>query len=338
MGSFQSSKTTIPRSPPRARGTVATGDMGQRGTEGDESVGYEDLKIRDVSRLTGQWTPPIGAMGGPPAHELYKDLVLYAGLQLFRDSQSHPWVVLLDGAQRRAFPVPSIELRSAIDRFRMRRNVRPVPESDIEEFVRIVEARISDPDVDIPVLKSPVAERSSVPERDPPTPSPTSREPPPRWKELNDQIDSALRDIDALDQGRSNHSDPPPGTPLPESSAAEERPLISPEIEVDSAISGGRRLPPTQGSTITRYVRVLRELVHDGAWMGSTRELSALTRDDPLSLFDSLLRYRSQLAENDILIANVEVGGNYQWLAVDRSKIRTAAETRSVRDPALPAE
>jgi hypothetical protein len=330
-GGFLSSATTIPRPSPAMRRTVDFGEVQQHETKGDESVGYEDLKILDVSRITGQWTPPIGAMGGPPAHELYKDLVLHAGLQLFRDVQSRPWVALLDGAQRRAFPVPSTDLRSAIDRFRMRRNLRPVPPSDIEEFVRIVEARISDPDVEIPVLRSPLAERTTVAEPDPPPP-PVAREPPERWKVLNDQIDSALRDIEALEhEGKSQPApaaDPPPSHG-PENDGA---PLVVREVEVDPSISGGRRLPESQNGTLARYVRVFRELVHEGGWMGSTRELSELTRDDPLVVFDSLLKYRSELANNDILIANIEVGGSYQWLAVDRSKIRTGGEAPSASD------
>lgn len=300
-------------------------------------MGFDDLKIRDLSRLSGEWTPPIGVMGGPPAHELYADLVVHAGLQLFRDGRSRPWVVLRDGAQRRAFQVPSSELRSALDRFRMRRNLRPVPEGDIEEFARVVEARISDPDVQIPLLKSPVAEETPSSRSDPPSagegPGPETR-----WKNLEDRIDSALRGLDELDR-------PAPSTQVtPESPPVRGVPVSGPlswETEgsgVESSVSGGRGLPRPDDATFGRYVRVLRTLVHDGSWMGTTEELARLTQDDPLTMFDALLRYRTGLAEQNILIANIELGDEYRWLAVNRSTIRGSSGSRPPAIPPLPAQ
>jgi hypothetical protein len=300
-------------------------------------VGYEDFKIRDVSRLSGEWAPPIGALGGPPAAELYRDLVVFAGLQLFRDSRSRPWVVLRDGSQRRAFPVPSVELRYAIDRFRMRRNVRTVPEGDIDEFTRIVEARVSDPDVEIPVLKAPVAEHTPVSNW-----GAGPAVPPNGGTGPGSALSSPATTAPANGNG---HARPevaaasvvsPPLTVTasltPEASA---RPV--PWYEVNASVSGGRLLSARGQEHLSRYVRVLRGLVHDGDWMGTTRELSELTRDDPLTVYDALMRYRSDLAENDILVATVEVGDGYRWLAVDRTKFRREIETRPPDAPPLPA-
>jgi hypothetical protein len=300
-------------------------------------VGFDDLKIRDLSRLSGEWTPPIGVMGGPPAHELYADLVVHAGLQLFRDVKSRPWVVLRDGAQRRAFLVPSAELRGALDRFRMRRNLRPVPEGDIQEFARVVEARTSDPDVTIPVLKAPVSERATVPEREPSS-DPPDGHPLPRWKELEDRIDSALRDLDELDRHpvRSLELRPPPA--IPDGGENDDIALTAERPRMDVSISGARPLPEGQDANLARYVRVLGQLVHDGSWMGTTQELAKLTKDDPMTMFDALLRYRSELADHNILIANIEVEGGYRWLAVNRATIRGATDTPASSPRMLAAE
>ena len=295
-------------------------------------MGSEDVKIRDLSRGAGAWTPPISAMGGPPAHQLYSDLVAFAGLQLYRDARSRPWIVLRDGVQRRAFLAPSVELRSALDRFRMRRNLRPLTETTIDEFVRIVEARISDPDVAIPVLRAPIAE----PFADAPVPlddSLSDATPSSRLRELEEGIDSALRDLDQLEQHATRSPVDPDPSQEPEvvdegedADEAEEPASVeappSPPAVIDPSISGARAFPAVDNPGLDRYVRVLGKLVHEGGWLGTTQELSRLVRDDPITLFDSLLRYRSGLADHNILIANIEVEGAYRWLAVDRTRLR----------------
>jgi len=284
--------------------------------KGPTGVALDELKIREVSRFgTGEWTPPIGAMGGPPAHELYRDLVLHAGLQLFKDSKSRPWVMLQDGLQRRTFPVPSGELRGALDRFRMRRNLRPVPGSDIDELVRIVEARISDPDVVIPILRGPLVERSTPAEAPARAPAPPDGIAP-RWQALEDQIETMIQDLDA--------PAPPLVPPVADDPRLDPAPSAvppAPPAPVDLSISGGRRAPRGE-ERLPRYLRVLQQLVHDGGWMGTTQELSKLTGDDPLTVFDSLLRFRSELVSHDVLVANVEVDDGYRWLAVDSRRIQ----------------
>lgn len=323
-----------------------TGSSGPRGNldirrKERGTVGFDDLRIRDLSHLAGEWTPPIGAMGGPPAHELYTDLVVFAGLQLYRDSRSRAVVVLRDGAQRRAFLVPCPELRSALDRFRMRRNLRPLPDSAIEEFVRIVVARVSDPDVAIPVLRSPMIERVTEPLPSAP-PAALSRPIPPRWKELDHQIDQAIHDLDELEPqhgplteetgARSATFPAPPEGPKgtePEGSSG-------PRERIDPSLSGGRKLGSGPDGKLGRYLGVLHELTRDGGWMGTTRELARLTRDDPLTLFDSLLRYRPELAAHHLLVTNVEVEDGYRWLAVDRTKIRgSSSEDPSAEESLL---
>ena len=105
-----------------------------------------------------------------------------------------------------------------------------------------------------------------------------------------------------------------------------------------ASVSSAQRLPPPSDPTVARYVRVFRQLVRDGDWMGTTSELSHLTHEDAFALFDSLLRYRSELAAQGILIANVEVADGYRWLAVDRSRVRGDGEAESPDVTPVPAQ
>ena len=291
-------------------------------------MGYEDLRIRDISRFTGEWSPPIGAMGGPPAHELYRDLVLFAGLQLFQDKDSHPWVVFRDGAQRRPFAVPSVQLRNALDRFRMHRNSRPLPGSDLEEFVRIVEARISDPDVKIPALRGPLSEGPpTVQERSAAPPSEIGHDP---SLPLTAGSADAVHENAGINELAAAESDRRPEATMGDvggsarAAAAADTPL-----RVNPTVSGGMLLSTAQGANVARYVRVLRSLLRGGDWMGTTRELSEATRDEPLTLYGSLLRYRAELADNDILVTSVDLDEGFRWLVVDRARVRDAADAKS---------
>jgi len=290
-------------------------------------VSYEELGIRDISRMTGEWVPSVGALGGPPSHELYRELVVHADFRLFQDSRARPWVVMRDGLHRHAFRVPSGELRAAIDRFRLRRNVRPLPDNDIEEFVRIIEARVTDPDVRIPVLKLPLVE-PGVPSRptsapavvpfDPPEPRPARAglAPPPLGIPTRaTELDGSTAETAGTVLGEPSAPDVDEGAPDPP--------------PLDLARSGGVVFAPLESSgesDLQRYVRVLRRLVRDGDWMGTTRDLSEEIRDDPFTLYTSLLRYRSEIARNNILIANVEDARGLCWLAVDRSRVRGGSD------------
>ena len=407
-----------------------------------------EVRIRDISRnSSNEWTPPIGAMGGPPAHELYRDLVLYAGLRLLRDTEGHPWVAMQDGERRRTFRVPSPELRGALDRFRMRRNLRPIPESDLEDFTRIIEARISDPDIRIPSLldssmpridpndgsfhsAAPVAVsraaapiRENVPdgpeveepspapaapivaagvrERTAPAPLVASRADPPlspddalfldpedepetepiapttvragpswvmhaarspvrtnpepepgRWPvpprpaattppwpralppdrtpEPPPSPSPALeREVDALLEALEDPSARRPRiprllAPAPPWSEGEETPppAAAPPRAPAESISGGRLEVADPMGTLPTYIRVLKNLVSHGGWLGTTTELARLTGEDPETVFASLLQYRPNLNQNNIVVATVEVEDGWRWLAVDRSKLQ----------------
>lgn len=416
-----------------------------------------EVRIRDISRnSSNEWTPPIGAMGGPPAHELYRDLVLYAGLRLLRDNEGHPWVAMQDGERRRTFRVPSAELRGALDRFRMRRNLRPVPETDLEDFTRIIEARISDPDIRIPslldsalpridpndgsfhsaapmtpgraaapireevpddldrpaepgpigsvrapppsppslVARSPpelvVQPRSDppLPLEDPDLPEPedepesdpvasttvrsgpswvmhaarspvrTNPEPEPgRWpvppppvtapapwreerappkgaEEPRAPSPALEREVDALLEALEDPSERRPRiprllAPAPPWSEGQESPappVRAPRVAPES-ISGGRLEVPDPMGSLPTYIRVLKHLVSHGGWLGTTTELARLTGEDPETVFASLLQYRPNLNQNNIVVATVEVEDGWRWLAVDRSQLQSGRES-----------
>lgn len=274
----------------------------------------EELAILDLSKVgRGEWMPPIGAMGGPPAHELYRDLVIHAGLRVLKDSDGAPWVELRDGEHRHAFPVPSPELRSALDRFRMRRNLRPVPESDIEELARVIEARVSDPDLEVPLE---AAETAGAPV---PIVSTAPEAPARNW--AVDELDHLMREVDAI-QGRGPPVATPEEPPVPGGYGA------SPPLHRrlphrwHTAVSSAREVRSTADPRLPRYVRALRELVQDGTWIGSLTEIARRTGDDTDEVFSALLQFHTDLVGNDLVVAPVEVEDGWQWVVVDRGRLR----------------
>ena len=291
----------------------------------------EELGILDLSKVgKGEWVPPIGAMGGPPAHELYRDLVAHAGLRLLRDGAGLPWIEIQDGEHRRSFPVPSLELRAALDRFRMRRNLRPVPEADIEEFARVVEARVSDPDIEIP----PSAEASTVPTADAeradlePETTPTEAVPIPGVARAVDELDQLMHEVDSV-QGRV------PSSPTDEEASPSWIGSVHPvplhsrlPHRWHSGVSGARTTAPPKDGRVPKYVRVLRELVEDGTWIGSLSEIASRTGDDTEQVFAALLQFHSDLVGNDLVVAPVEVEEGWRWLVVDRGRLRSASSGR----------
>jgi hypothetical protein len=300
---------------------------------GAPHVTREELGILDLSRAAaGAWIPPIGAMGGPPAHELYRDLVVHAGLRLLRDSNGRPWAEIQDGAHRRSFPVPSLGLREALDRFRMRRNLRPVPEDDIIEFARVVEARVSDPDVQIP---SPEPEReATAPERkpDPAATAPFRGPPQPGAGWAVDELDHLMREVDAVRVGS------PPEDSTPKEAAlwsqyAHPVPLHSRlPHRWHASVSGGQRTSTSPEEGLPRYIRVLRDLVQEGSWIGSIGEIARRTGDDADRVFATLLQYHSDLVGEGLVVAPVEVEEGWRWLIVDRSRMRTTSAEPDLPD------
>jgi hypothetical protein len=280
----------------------------------------QEIRIRELSRPSvREWTPPIGAMGGPPAHELYRDLVLYADFRLLRDEHGEPSVSLRDGERRRTFRVPSDDLREAIDRFRMRRSLRAVPEAELAELTRIIQARATDPDAKIPLVG---AETRPAPPRIEPLPSspPTAPEEAPVVAKNPDQeLESILGEIDEVRRAVSMR---PPTSKAP--SAWTEvvnsgLPAIAPRPSARHSISGGQMAASASG--LPRYLEVLRNLIRNGGWVGTTSELSNLTGEEPRQVVASLLGLRSELAKNNIVVASVETKDGWRWLAVDRNRL-----------------
>ncbi|MCI4372752.1 MAG: hypothetical protein L3K02_03815, partial [Thermoplasmata archaeon] len=219
-------------------------------------MALDEVKIRDLSRPnTSEWTPPIGAMGGPPAHELYRDLVAHGGLRLMRDRDGNPWVEMQDGERRRSFRVPGVALRGALDRFRMRRNLRPAPETDLEDFARVVSARVSDPDVRLPAYDLAASERAP-PAPEPPSsyapPSPPSGEADPEQSPLEEELARVIEEVDSVRASSTTPSllEPAPAGPRPAESppapwleTPADLPVIAPSLgSLDATISGGKRI------------------------------------------------------------------------------------------------
>jgi hypothetical protein len=304
-------------------------------------VTVDEVKIRDLSRQnSSEWTPPIGAMGGPPAHELYRDLVAHGGLRLLRDREGNPWVEMQDGAQRRSFRVPGMALRGALDRFRMRRNLRPVPETDLEDFTRVVSARISDPDVRLPVFDAVSIERAPVaPDRPVGEPSFLEGKAEVNANRLEEELALVLQEVDAVRGPPEDAAAPALAAPAWQESI-EEGPSIVPTLSsVNPALSGATRTGVAEDS-LPRYLRVLRGLASGGGWLGTLGELGRLTREDPDAVFGSLLKFHTQLTQNHLVVAPVEVEDGWRWLVVDRTHLRTSdpppEETADLGIPGAP--
>lgn len=240
-------------------------------------------------REPAEWVPPISALGGPPAHVLYNELVMYAHLKVYRTSGAEPLLVFLDGESRRSFNCPSPELTGALDRFRMRRGLRPSPAKDVDDFSRIIHARITDPDAHVPL---------PPPDVPPTTQLDTVAEPaPPAAERGRHKVVAATPAI--------------PGDPWV--------PLTIPGLSLSFSggfMHAGRKEPP-----LPHYVRVLQSLVRRGGWMGTTQDLSTRLGEDETRLTENLIRYRADLAEFGIVVANVQVESGWRLLVVDRAHL-----------------
>jgi hypothetical protein len=302
------------------------------GSDGWTRLTNESTKILDLSQAgKGEWEPPISAMGGPPSYELYHDLVTHAGLRVLKDYDGHPWVEMQDGERRRTFPVPSLELRAALDRFRMRRNLRPVPESDILEFSRVVEARASDPDATIPSTETPSPGTAEPDPSDAETPTPETpaletapEEPAPEISDnwAVDHLDRLMQEVDEI-QGRAPPEAPPTERPSMWTKYVHPVPLHSRlPHRWHASVSGAAKEPAGTDRALPRYLRALRDLVRDGTWIGPLSEIGRRTGDDSEQVFENLLRYHSDLIGNDLVVAPVEVEDGWRWVVVDRSRVR----------------
>lgn len=248
----------------------------------------DEVRIRElIQHQTGEWVPPISALGGPPAHVLYHELVLHAGMKLYRTEEGRPLIVFLDGEGRRSFLCPSPELMGALDRFRMRRGLRPSPSKDIDDLVRVIHARVTDPDAQVPLPPSDVPEPVQM-ESAGPTP-PTA----------------------PTEESRERTEQPIPGDPWV--------PSTLPGIAI--SFSGGFMRSGRKEFPLPHYIRVLQSLVRNGGWMGTTQDLSAKLGEDEAKLAQTLIRYRADLAEFGIVVANVQVESGWRVLVVDRARL-----------------
>jgi hypothetical protein len=248
-----------------------------------EPVGQEP----QIDREPAEWVPPISALGGPPAHVLYNDLVIYAGLKVYRSAEGDALLVFLDGENRRSFRCPSPDLVGALDRFRMRRGLRPSPAKDVDDFTRIIHARITDPDAHV-----------SLPPPDVPAPTRLDPTPPP---------------------GAAGKVKRKGGTSAPAIPGDPWVPVTLPGLSLSFSggfMHAGRKEPP-----LPHYVRVLQRLVRTGGWMGTTQDLSSQLGEDETRLTENLIRYRADLAEFGIVVANVQVESGWRVLVVDRAHL-----------------
>ncbi len=285
----------------------------------------EDTSIRDLSgEPVREWMPPINILGGPPAQELYHDLVVFAHMRLYRSLAGEAWVALQDGEHRRMFRVPSTELISALDRFRLKRNLRPVPDKDLEEFSRIVQARISDPDTRFPL----VAPEEVDAEPSLPASAPLPWVPETSWAPRGVHAAGVEFDPSGPPVSRSPRLEEPPPFAREAADTEPEHPLSTPGILAH--LSGGIMTAGSEDESLPRYIKALQDLVRDGDWIGSISDLSKQVGDDPDTAFDNLLRLRPALATTGIVVAPVQMEDGWRWLAVDRNRIHL----RGQRDPA----
>jgi hypothetical protein len=248
----------------------------------------DEVRIRElIEHQTGEWVPPISALGGPPAHVLYNELVLHAGLKLYRDAEGHGILVFLDGETRRGFRCPSPELMGALDRFRMRRGLRPSPAKEIEDFERVVHARVTDPDANVPPPPPDVGEPVQIESAAPPS------------------APVAVKEKEPVD-----------GPPLPG------EPWIPSTLPgIAASLGGGFMRAGRKEFPLPHYIRILQGLVRSGGWMGTTQDLSIKLGEDEAKLAQTLIRYRADLAEFGIVVANVQVETGWRVLVVDRARL-----------------
>jgi len=155
-----------------------------------------------------------------------------------------------------------------------------------------------------------------------PTPDVPPRPPAPA---LEQTVDSILEELEEVPARRPRIprllAPAPPWSEGEEAAGPMPMPLVRSPYGAE-AISGGRAAPATVPGTLPTYLRVLKNLVSHGGWLGTTTELARLTGEDPETVFASLLEYRSSLNQNNIVVATVEVEDGWRWLAVDRNKLQ----------------
>jgi hypothetical protein len=206
----------------------------------------------------------------------------------------------------------------------MRRNQRPVPDAELAELARVVEARVSDPDIIVPSrdvgdLERP---RALLPDR--------SREVP---------ADAPARSIPMAETapepdlpGVDGIGNPPPlGSTAAKAPSAwtdiveHLGPNSVPARPLVASTSGGRRTPPAP-SELPRYLSAIRDLVVGGGWIGTMSELSSLIGEKPEQVFADLRAHRSELASYGLVVTPVETEDGWRWAAFDRHQLTSTVE------------
>jgi hypothetical protein len=108
------------------------------------AVHIRDLAARETPG--GVWLPEINsATDGPQSHAIYHELVKHAHMRLKRTREGRAMVAVTEGGAVHLLNVPSPEFFRFVDRFRMARRLRVLPEFSLSELARIIEARVGDP-------------------------------------------------------------------------------------------------------------------------------------------------------------------------------------------------
>jgi hypothetical protein len=129
--------------PPRPESVVDGPDL-ERLAGGTVPVAIRDLSDRTVP--AGVWLPAINvATGGPQSHVIYHDLVKHAQMRLMRTTDGTAMVTVAEAGAVHVLKVPSPEFSRFVDRFRVARRLRVLPEPALSELARIIEARVGDP-------------------------------------------------------------------------------------------------------------------------------------------------------------------------------------------------
>ncbi|MGA7847316.1 MAG: hypothetical protein WCB18_09560, partial [Thermoplasmata archaeon] len=124
----------------------------------------------------------------------------------------------------------------------------------------------------------------------------------------------------------------PAHSPAPPAPEAEKVPRVDPTLPGDPwvpatlpglaiSFSGGFMRSGRKEFPLPHYIRILQGLVRNGGWMGTTQDLSARLGEDEARLTQTLIRYRADLAEFGIVVANVQVETGWRVLVVDRARL-----------------
>jgi len=130
----------MPEAPELEPGSLTSGGSGKE----SRAVYIRDLS--DHIPPPGVWLPAINvATGGPQSHVVYHELVKHAKMRLSRTTDGGAMVSVAESGAVHLLKVPSPEFYRFVDRFRVARRLRVLPEGALGELARVIEARVGDP-------------------------------------------------------------------------------------------------------------------------------------------------------------------------------------------------